>query len=119
MDGSNAESRTVNSYIHQVTNDIFKVYCELQTANGLITAEEIKSKYLGVMPVRRTLLELFEHNSDMEKLVGKDYVKATLTKYKTIRGKVADYINHHKQDIYLEVLDFGFITGFEKDLKNQ
>ena len=42
---------------------------------------------------QRMLLELFdEHNKSVEDLVGKDFVKATLTKYNTVRTKTADYM---------------------------
>lgn len=122
MKGSGDDVRTVNNYINQVTNEIFKIYGDLQSKDEVITADEIKNKFTGQAVERRMLLEVFdEHNKDIESLVGKDYVKATFTKYKTIRGKVAEFINHKygKQDIYLETLEYAFITGFEKYLKIQ
>jgi len=122
MKGSGDDVRTVNNYINQVTNEIFRIYSDLQSTGEFISADDIKNKFTGQAVVRRTLLEVFdEHNKDVESLVGKDYVKATLTKYKTIRGKVAEFINHKygKQDIHLEVLEYAFITGFEKYLKIQ
>ena len=66
------------------------------------------------------LLEVFDqHNADLEKLVDKDFVKATLTKYKTVRSKTASYIQHQygKQDIILEAIDYAFVSGFEMYLK--
>ncbi len=120
MKGSGNDVRTINSYIHQVSDEIFRIYAELQKTSDFISAEEIKNKFTGTPDERRSLLDVFdEHNRDVESLVGKDYVKATLTKYKTIRSKVSDYIVHkyNKTDIYLDKLEYGFITGFEKYLK--
>ncbi|MBD1385414.1 site-specific integrase [Mucilaginibacter rigui] len=120
MKGNGNEVRTVNNHIHQVSEEIFQIYSELQKNSEYISAEEIKNKYTGVPAERRSLLLVFdEHNNDIQKLVGKDYVKATLTKYKTIRSKVAEYIlqKYGKSDIYLDTLEYSFVTGFEKYLK--
>lgn len=120
MKGSGNEVRTVNNHIHQVSEEIFRIYSELQKNSDYISAEEIKNKFTDGPTERRTLLAVFdEHNNDVESLVGKDYVKATLTKYKTIRSKVAEFISskYGRNDVYLDQLEFGFITGFEKHLK--
>ena len=125
MKGSGDEVRITNKYINEVGNDLFEIYAGLNRSGGPITAEDIKSKFTGQVtlpPPGKTLLEAFdEHNSDVESLIGKDYVKGTLTKYKTIRGKVNDYIKHqyHKDDLLLEELDFTFISNFERFLKIQ
>lgn len=120
MKGSGNEVRTINNHIHQISEEIFRIYSELQKNSDYISAEEIKNKFTGVPDDRRTLLQVFDdHNKDIERLIGKDYVKATLTKYKTIRGKVAEFILHKykKNDTYLDTLEYGFVTGFEKYLK--
>lgn len=120
MKGSGNEVRTVNNHIHQVSEEIFRIYSELLKNSDYISAEEIKIKFTGGPVERRTLLSVFdEHNNDIESLIGKDYVKATLTKYKTIKSKVAEFISskYGRKDIYLDQLEFGFVTGFEKYLK--
>jgi site-specific recombinase XerD len=120
MKGSGEEIRNINNHINQVSNEIFKIYSDLQRPGAFVTADDIKHKFTGQTIVRRTLLEVFdEHNKDVESLVGKDYVKATLTKYKTIRSKVSEFIKHkyRKEDLHLESLDFAFISAFEKYLK--
>lgn len=120
--GSGDDVRTVNNYINKVTQEIFKIFSELQQNGNHFSAEEIKNRYTGAPAKRPTLLVVFdEHNIDVANLVGKDYVKATLTKYKTIRTKVADFINdkYCKPDLYLDALEYSFIVGFEKYLKIQ
>jgi len=122
LKGSGENVRTINNYINQVNNEIFRIYGDLQATGQIISAEEIKNKFTGNPTERKTLLEVFdEHNKDVESLVGKDYVKATLTKYNTIRSKVSGFIHHKygKPDLYLDMIEYGFITSFEKYLKIQ
>jgi len=119
MKGGGEEVRLIND----VGNDLFSIYTALDRSNAYMSAEEIKKKYTGqASPIlkKKTILETFdEHNRDVESLVGKDYVKATLTKYKTIRGKVQTFIKtqYGKDDLQLEVLDYTFISGLELYLK--
>jgi hypothetical protein len=115
MTGSGDQSRWVNKYLIEVNNDIFAIYLDFKKQGHVISAEEIKNKYTGQPVADKTILEAFdEHNTKVEELVGKDLVKATLTKYKTIRTKVAGFIvyKYKKQDIYLQNLEYNFITGF-------
>jgi len=125
MKGSGDEVRITNRYINEVSNDLFEIYAALNRNGGTVTAEEVKNKFTKqaeLPPPSKTLLEAFDdHNQNVESLIGKDYVKGTLTKYKTIRSKVDEYIKYqyHKDDLSLEELDFTFISNFERFLKIQ
>lgn len=77
----------------EATNEIRRVFDDLKRNNDLITADKIKQKYTGEGEIHRMLLEVFnEHNAKLEILLDKDFVKATLTKYRTVRRKTAEYI---------------------------
>src|ERR1700744_3061413 len=120
--GAGQDVKDLNSHLIQVSNDIYAAYYDLKRSEDFITAEMIKAKYTGEGQVRKMLLEAFdEHNKQMSELVGKDIVKCTLTKYTTIREKVSEYIKDRfkKNDIYLNTLEFSFITGFEHYLKTE
>jgi hypothetical protein len=96
MKGSGEDVRITNKYINEVSNELFDIYMEFNRNGKTASADDIKIKFTGQMEVDapgRSLLEIFdEHNLEIESLVGKDYVKATITKYKTIRGKMSDFI---------------------------
>ncbi|GAA4329378.1 site-specific integrase [Mucilaginibacter gynuensis] len=125
MKGSGEEVRITNRYITEVGNELFEIYTAFNRKGEIVSADEIKNKFTGQPLIEitgKSLLEIFdEHNQEIENLVGRDYVKATVTKYKTIRSKVSAFIitKYKKPDILLEELDFTFISQFEKFLKIQ
>ncbi len=114
------EVKRINAQLVEIVNGIAQAYADLSRTDSFITAEKIRDKFIGVGEVHRMLLEVFdEYNTNLEKLIGKDYVKATHTKYFTVRSKVAAFIQHkyRKSDLHLEALNFGFVTGLESFLK--
>ena len=120
--GTSQDIKDLNKEIITVRDDIQAAFTSLKSTEEFITAEKIKQKYSGEVEPQRMLLEIFDaHNKTIEQLVGKDFVKATLTKYNTVRSKTADYIQYRfkKQDIYLEAIDYSFVTGFEMYLKTE
>jgi len=120
--GSSQGIKDLNKEIITVKDDLQSAFMSLKSTEEFITAEKIKQKYSGEEEPQRMLLEIFdEHNKKIEELVGKDFVRATLTKYNTVRSKTADYIQYRfkSQDIYLEAIDYSFVTGFEMYLKTE
>ncbi|HZY37112.1 MAG TPA: site-specific integrase [Mucilaginibacter sp.] len=118
--GNSNDTRLFNKHLISVNNDLHAIYMDFKQRGLHLTAEEVKNKYLGIEAIRRSLLEVFdEHNKSVEELVGKDFVKGTHTKYETIRTKVAEFIayKYKKQDLYLDTLEYSFITAFEHYLK--
>jgi site-specific recombinase XerD len=124
MKGSGEETRSFNKFLISVDTELRDLYFQFKQNGRPCTAERLKNKYLKEdEPVaRKQLLEVFAyHNEEVAALVGKDLVKATLTKYQTIRSKVADYITYRYQgiDLFLDELEYNFITGFEHYMKTQ
>jgi len=124
MKGSGEEARSFNKFLVSVDTELRDLYFQFKQSGRPCTAEQLKDKYLHEdEPVsRKQLLEVFAyHNEEVAALVGKDLVKATLTKYETIRTKVTDYIAYRYQrtDLFLDELEYNFITGFEHYMKTQ
>src|ERR1700743_1370470 len=79
--GTSQETKDLNKKIIPVRDDIQAAFTSLKSTEEFITAEKIKQKYSGEVEPQRMLLEIFDaHNKTIEQLVGKDFVKATLTK---------------------------------------
>lgn len=124
MKGNSEDARAFNKQIFNVDTDLREIYDQYKQSGYRCTAEELKNKYQQeeTQVSCKLLLEVFDHhNQEVAALVGKDLVKATLTKYETIRSKVADYILHryNRPDILLDQIEYSFITGFEHYLKTQ
>lgn len=120
--GNGQDARDVNACINDSIYGIRRAFEDLKRIEEFITAEKIKRKFTGEEEKHRMLLEVFdEHNADLEKLLDKDFVRATLTKYKTVRKKTAEYIlwRYKKPDVYLESIDYSFVTGLEMYLKTE
>ena len=81
-----------------------------------ITAIAIKNKYLGLSDERKGLLEVFDyHNSKMEQLIGIEYAKSTVTKYKTSLKHLTKFIKHkhHSDDVLLCDMSRQLISDFQ------
>ena len=120
LKGSSLEVKRVNAQIIEMEQAIQQAHFDLKRTSEFVSAEKIQQLQVGEQLESRMFLEVFdEHNNNMAALVGKGFAKGTLTKYKTIRGKAADFIQskYNKKDLYLEALEFSFITDFELYLK--
>lgn len=115
--GTSPNARLINNYIDQIRTKIFKSYQELQYEGKLITAQLVKARYLGLDVVNYSLTDLFKHHNHGAK--GK-VTKDTLNHYITTQRYVIEFINskYKSTDIYLKLLDYQFISGFELFLRN-
>jgi site-specific recombinase XerD len=122
LKGTSPDARRINADINDTLDEIDKAFKFLKRTDEFITAEKIKLQYLGEEPDRKILLEVFDqHNAYLAKLVGKDFVKATLTKYNTVRSRVSGFIKQkfQKDDVYLDQIDYSFVSDFEMYLKTE
>jgi len=65
MRGTNPQARLVNSYLDEVYSSLFSCYQSLKLTHKVITAQAIKSKYLGSPQDAKTLSDIINyHNED-------------------------------------------------------
>lgn len=122
MKGTSGDTKVINNYITQVKAEVFKIYTQMQMMDEFITAETLRLKFTGEKEEKKTLMQVFDfHNREMEKAIGISIEKVTLTKYKTVRNKIENFIKHQykKSDIYLQELNHQFVTNFEFYLKSE
>ncbi len=120
MRGTKAEARNLNRYIDTIRSKIYKIQDQLFANEELISAVKIKNIYNGKTVKHKMLLKIFQnHNSQVDKLVGKDFAPGTAERYRTAKKHVEDFIKleYGHDDIPVKGVDHKFITGLEYYLK--
>ncbi len=119
LKGKNSEVKKINDYIDDVRSRIRAKYRELQEGNKPITAQLIKTAYLGQF-IKRTGHSLFDLWKEHLRLNPDKLVPGTLKNYTATEKYLKAFIskNYHREDLYLVELDFAFITELEHYIRN-
>lgn len=110
--GTSIDVGQINKLIEETRYKIRECYQELRMQNKLITAEAIKSLFLGEEKSENTLCSLIDyHNINMEGVLA----HGTLKNYFTTKKYVLLFLKKRfkTNDIYLSELNYQFITEFE------
>jgi len=110
--GTSNDVGQLNKLIEETRYKIRECYQELRMQNKLITAEAIKSLFLGEEKSENTLCSLIDyHNINMEGVLA----HGTLKNYFTTKKYVLLFLKKRfkTNDIYLSELNYQFITEFE------
>ncbi|MGY3054162.1 hypothetical protein ACVWYG_002365 [Pedobacter sp. UYEF25] len=86
-----------------------------------ITADAIKSSYLGTLSNSYTLLEaVTDHDDKLEQLVGKDCVRGTLNRYRVLETHLKTFIRvkYGAADMDIKSIDQTFVNGFDHYLRS-
>ncbi len=121
MKGNMEEARLLNKHLSTIHLDLERIFDRLSDEKQFISAQAIKSIYLGKNIKQHLFMELFKyHNGQIKDQVGKGYSKGTLLRFETTYKHTRDFIKHHfgKEDINLNELKYDFITEFEFYLKS-
>lgn len=105
-------ARQLNPYLDDVRYKLMDCYHQLQLQNKVITSAAIKSLFLGEEKAENTLCALIEyHNVNMKSVL--QY--GTLKNYFTTARYVKRFLKqrYKTDDIYLDALNYQFITEFE------
>jgi site-specific recombinase XerD len=105
-------ARQLNPYLDDVRYKLMDCYHQLQLQNKVITSAAIKSLFLGEEKAENTLCALIEyHNVNMKSVL--QY--GTLKNYFTTARYVKQFLKqrYKTDDIYLDALNYQFITEFE------
>jgi len=118
--GNTKEAREINAYIHYVRLQITEHVNRLREEVQELTALNIKNAFLGIKSNEKTLVSVYqEHNDNVKKLIGKDFAKATHTRYVTNLTLLKEYMKERFKvnDMPLRKITPDFINGFEIYLK--
>lgn len=122
MKGNSEESRSVNTFLDIMKARIYEIQKDLIHEGKVVKAEIIKNILLGIDDRKRMLIPIFkDHNTRMEALIGKEYAKGTLTRYKTCLSHVQEFLKwkYNISDIEITEIDHAFITDFEFFLRTE
>jgi len=108
--------KRLNTNLEQIRSRLVECYHELQIKKQLITPEAIKSKFLGTEEKEHSLINIFDyHNEQMKNILE----WGTMKNYYTTKSYFQLYLKdtYHTQDIYLSLLNYKFIAGYQKFMK--
>ena len=111
----------VEHHLDQLQNAIYYAHQRVFDMGLPITADAIKSSFLGTLTNSHTLLEaVTDHNLKMEQLVGKDYVHGTLNRYKVLERHLKVFIplKYGVADMDIRTIDQAFLNGFDHYLRS-
>lgn len=122
MKGNSEESRTVNTFLDIMKSRVYEIQKNLIHEGKEVKADSIKNILLGIDDRKRMLIPIFEdHNRRMEVLIGKEYAKGTLTRYKTCLSHTQEFLKwkFNVTDIEITQIDHAFIADFEFFLRTE
>ncbi|MEQ8682520.1 MAG: site-specific integrase, partial [Cyclobacteriaceae bacterium] len=115
--GSREEIKSLNHYLDEVQACIMECYQEMQVQKRLITADAIKSMFLGTDQKDFTLCKLVDyHNQAMRDTLAWGTMKNYFTTQKYIHRFLKERFG--TTDMFLSELSYKFITDFEFYLRN-
>ena len=118
--GTNEITRTLNTYLDTLKQKLYDAHQHLLNKGKVVSAKAITNHYLGKSEEKKTILEVFNlHNDNITALIGRGYVKSTVTKYKTTYKHLKAFIKHKykSDDLHLIQVSLGTITAFDHFLK--
>ena len=120
--GNKEEIRAFNAYLDDLQNKVYNAHRLLTEADEMITAENIRNKFLGKTEKLRSLIEIFkDHNQKVEALIGKEFAKGTWCRYQTSLKHTQDFLTwkYNLSDIDIKKIDHAFITEYEFYLRSE
>lgn len=120
--GNGEGARIINRQLNNIQLKLDRIHDKLDDQGCFISAQAIKSTFLGKNTRQHLLLALFEyHNGQIKEQIGKGYSKGTYLRYETTIKHTREFIQSHygKEDVYFNELQYEFITEFEFFLKSK
>ncbi len=110
------EARAINKYLDILKSNVLVLENKLALSRESFDAIDIKNLLTGANTTERYLIPIFEeHNSKIEKLLGKEYAPATLKNFKTCLAHLKEFLwkFHKKSDIDIQKLEPSFLNDFD------
>ena len=117
VDGNSKQAREANNLISETRTKIFQHYQDLRFQNKKVTADLLKSNFLGEGPRDKTLLDILEYHKQK---IEKTLTKGTIRNFGVTEKYVSKFLNEELKTttIYLNELNYKFINDFANFLFN-
>lgn len=120
--GSSEQSKTINSCLGDINNNIYQVYAMLLGNGNAISVFDIKRHYLGnpEKEKRITIMEIFDRFIAIRKdLVNIEFSHATYQRYCTIKVHLLEFLDKklNVQDVAVDDFKFSNLLDFEHFLR--
>ncbi|HEY9168814.1 MAG TPA: site-specific integrase [Lutibacter sp.] len=114
--GTGQDARIINGYIEQSQAALFQAYQDLKAERKMITAEAVKSRFLGTDQQHYSLQNIIDYHNDNH---AHKLNKATLGLYKTTQSYLLEFVKKEfgTSDIYLRDLNYSFVIKFDNFLR--
>ncbi|NYJ28686.1 site-specific integrase [Allomuricauda sp. ARW1Y1] len=114
--GSSAHIRELNAYLDSVYGALLVCHRELLEEHRVVSANAIKSRYLGEDDTGKTLRDLVGyHNEKMSVILKPGTMKNYYTTERYIHRFLSEQLNVN--DVLLKQLNYAFVTQFEHFLR--
>jgi len=116
--GRTIEARELNYRLDNIKINISSAFEEILKEGKYITAQAVKSRYLGTDNHDATLLDIITYHE--EKMQG-SLEKGTLKNYRTTEKYLRSFLakKMNSSNIYLEQLSYRFVVDFERFLRDK
>lgn len=122
LKGRSSEVRQVNNYLDLLKSRVHKIQQDFTFDKEMLTVQILKDKLFGLDQNKRMLLTIMkEHNDKMEKLIGNEYAKGTVIRYKSCYKHLQNFlkVNFNCDDIEISKINLKFINDFEYYLRTK
>ena len=123
--GTSRTANDLNKFIEEARIKVHAIVTELQQENEPVTAIVVQQRFYGINPKKKkekTILEVIQaHNDEAETLIGKDYTKTTVYRYKSMKRYLEEMIkkNYEVDDLPLSEFTGEVIRAYEVFLKTE
>lgn len=123
--GTGRTAVDLNRFIEEARIKVHQIITELQQNNETINAKIVQERFYGINPnkkAEKTILEVIQaHNDEAEKLIGKDFAKTTVLRYKSMKRYLGEMIkkNYEVDDLPLSQFTGEVIRAYEVFLKTE
>lgn len=119
--GTKEDARTLNAYLDTLQAKAQELHNLMTINEDEVTAETLKNRFIGKVEKARSLVAVFEdRNAKMESLLGQEFERTTLQRYKTCLMHTKDFMQwqYNVSDMPVKKINFSFLNDFEYYLRS-